>query len=208
MTPAGIEPATFRFVAQHLNHCATAAPLTGRGGGSFFLCTESQLLLLDGLRVARVKITVSGISNRPNHCVVFAIHMRFKILAAARTTQSRHLCPVTCKLRTGVINWTLSVSMSWPSELWHRRVFPNYNQPFWRTTAVLLISALKIVAVYFFKTMIIAHEIRFNDSYGHYGCCHTLRFRNVTLHIWYFWKIIYRMRNAVCWKVWIRGRVM
>ena len=24
MTPAGFEPATFRFVAQHLNHCATA----------------------------------------------------------------------------------------------------------------------------------------------------------------------------------------
>ena len=30
MTPSGIEPATFRFVAQHLNHCATAVPmLTG-----------------------------------------------------------------------------------------------------------------------------------------------------------------------------------
>ena len=26
MTPCGIEPATFRFVAQHLNHCATAVP--------------------------------------------------------------------------------------------------------------------------------------------------------------------------------------
>jgi len=26
MTPAGIEPATFRFVAQCLSHCATAAP--------------------------------------------------------------------------------------------------------------------------------------------------------------------------------------
>ena len=26
MTPAGIEPAAFRFVAQHLNHCATAVP--------------------------------------------------------------------------------------------------------------------------------------------------------------------------------------
>ena len=24
LTPAGIEPATFRYVAQHLNHCATA----------------------------------------------------------------------------------------------------------------------------------------------------------------------------------------
>jgi len=27
MTPARIEPATFRFVAQHLNHCATAVPI-------------------------------------------------------------------------------------------------------------------------------------------------------------------------------------
>jgi len=26
MTPAGIERATFRFVAQHLNHCVTAVP--------------------------------------------------------------------------------------------------------------------------------------------------------------------------------------
>ena len=26
MTPSGIKPATFRFVAQHLNHCATAVP--------------------------------------------------------------------------------------------------------------------------------------------------------------------------------------
>ena len=26
MTPSGIEPATFRFVAQHLDHCATAVP--------------------------------------------------------------------------------------------------------------------------------------------------------------------------------------
>jgi hypothetical protein len=27
VTPSGIEPATFRFVAQYLNHCATAVPL-------------------------------------------------------------------------------------------------------------------------------------------------------------------------------------
>jgi len=26
LTAAGIEPATFRFVAQHLNHCAAAVP--------------------------------------------------------------------------------------------------------------------------------------------------------------------------------------
>ena len=26
VTPDGIEPATYRFVAQHLNHCVTAVP--------------------------------------------------------------------------------------------------------------------------------------------------------------------------------------
>jgi len=30
LTPAGIEPATYRFVAQHLNHCATAVPHSDR----------------------------------------------------------------------------------------------------------------------------------------------------------------------------------
>ena len=28
LTPAGIEPATFRFAAYHLSHCATAVPIT------------------------------------------------------------------------------------------------------------------------------------------------------------------------------------
>jgi len=27
LTPAGIKPATYRFVAQHPNHCATAVPV-------------------------------------------------------------------------------------------------------------------------------------------------------------------------------------
>ena len=31
LPPAGIEPATFRFVAQYLNHCATAVPREEHG---------------------------------------------------------------------------------------------------------------------------------------------------------------------------------
>ena len=38
MTPSGIEPATFRFVAQPLNHCATA--VTDNAQGKVVCCTK------------------------------------------------------------------------------------------------------------------------------------------------------------------------
>jgi len=36
MTPVGVEPATFRFVAQRLNRCATAVP------AEYISCGDSQ----------------------------------------------------------------------------------------------------------------------------------------------------------------------
>ena len=36
LTPAGIEPATFLIVAQHLNRCATAVPLFSKERDDFF----------------------------------------------------------------------------------------------------------------------------------------------------------------------------
>jgi hypothetical protein len=38
MTPAGTEPSTFRFVAQHLNHCATAVPTAGQDTWQYGAC--------------------------------------------------------------------------------------------------------------------------------------------------------------------------
>ena len=45
MTPAGIEPATFRFVAQHLNHCATAVPLFPLYLTKFFFLINGHVYL-------------------------------------------------------------------------------------------------------------------------------------------------------------------
>ena len=47
LTPAGIEPATFRFVAQHLNHCATAVPPFPRGLRNSSKC-DSVFQPIDG----------------------------------------------------------------------------------------------------------------------------------------------------------------
>jgi len=47
LTPAGIESATFRFVAQHLNQCATAVP-------DLNMYIQSKIFLEDG-RVCRPK---------------------------------------------------------------------------------------------------------------------------------------------------------
>ena len=35
LTPAEIEPVTFQFVAQHLNHCAAAVPQTAGISGKY-----------------------------------------------------------------------------------------------------------------------------------------------------------------------------
>ena len=44
LTPAGIEPATFRIVVQHLNHCATAVPLLSIVGNQYrLLSTRKEL---------------------------------------------------------------------------------------------------------------------------------------------------------------------
>ena len=46
MTSAGIEPATFRFVAQHLNRCATAVPTSW----NTYVINTQQLVKVPGIR--------------------------------------------------------------------------------------------------------------------------------------------------------------
>jgi len=44
MTQAGIEPATFRFVEQHLNHCATAVPTNNQSVQKKFIYNSLTLI--------------------------------------------------------------------------------------------------------------------------------------------------------------------
>ena len=50
MTAAGIEPATFRFVAQHINHCTNAA-------------TEIPIIFSDNYRAKSSEDTADGIPD-------------------------------------------------------------------------------------------------------------------------------------------------
>jgi hypothetical protein len=66
MTPSGIEPATFRFVAQYVNHCATAVPIrhfkkSGKQSIFRLLCTqlclmEKGLMLLFTIRLQIIEV--------------------------------------------------------------------------------------------------------------------------------------------------------
>jgi len=46
MTQSGIEPATFRFVAQNLNHCAIVAPFSKNTHTTFFEWIEALIVNL------------------------------------------------------------------------------------------------------------------------------------------------------------------
>jgi len=46
MTQSGIESATFRLVAQHLNHCATAVPYIIWKFDVFYQCSGKAALMM------------------------------------------------------------------------------------------------------------------------------------------------------------------
>jgi len=60
MTPAGIEPATFLFVAQHLNHCATAVPYCFMYTSVYYLLL---LLLFQGIKLIITNIRLYVVTD-------------------------------------------------------------------------------------------------------------------------------------------------
>ena len=62
MTPAGIEPATFRFVEQHLNHCATAVPPEELHK---FVLPESAIIIIIIIIIITIRLKMYSLSFFP-----------------------------------------------------------------------------------------------------------------------------------------------
>ena len=67
MTPSGIEPATFWFVAQHLNHCATAVPPSPATNKKKYLCSSQFQfgILIIGIRYNAFRIVIKLRTGHP-----------------------------------------------------------------------------------------------------------------------------------------------
>jgi hypothetical protein len=75
MTPSGIEPATFWFVVQYLNHCATAVPLFYNKFIIFIYMFRALLCSSSGGQIVLIQHLVSSLSvgGRPVHTIVLII---------------------------------------------------------------------------------------------------------------------------------------
>jgi hypothetical protein len=70
MTPSGIEPATFRFVAQNLNHCATAVPENRYTSVKSTNYIERCIIITQPLHIMTQGILVTEESSYTNKLVI------------------------------------------------------------------------------------------------------------------------------------------
>ena len=113
--PAGIEPATFRFVAQHLNHCANAVPpprdslITGviSQPRYFLIHTSEEDYALHILSVRFLLSQVCCMCNI-NHIVCYRLSIHFFVLFFIRAIFKLYICfPTNCTQLIYFINNTL-----------------------------------------------------------------------------------------------------
>ena len=83
MTPSGFELATFRFVAQHLNRCATAVPLRS--------CTEHDIWIWKGFLHIIPRRLYFVLFQFRNCRTASHVDMEYDLSNAVRTSQ-RTVC--------------------------------------------------------------------------------------------------------------------
>ena len=111
ITPSGIEPATFRFVAQHLNHCATAVPWEKHCNSNIcgWYCCENEHYFI-------CEVTPFGLVPL----------LQINTYQLHWLTMTHALTCAYCPLYSN-IQVTLSCRQHAPLKCWHLR--PNYTVP-------------------------------------------------------------------------------
>jgi hypothetical protein len=132
LTPAGIEPATFRFVAQHLNHCDTAVPWPNpvrRSKCAAIPTAECPTTTTNYHRQVKTKIRLTS-----RWCILVVL------IAIWDMTQCR---PVICSCRLCSGTCCLSQSFNWPS-----RSSPSLCECLWTFRTSRHITARRLLRGY------------------------------------------------------------
>jgi len=81
LTPAGIEPATFLFLAQHLNHCATAIPNSSHNttilSSVYNLSTQLHVSANAAVAIIRLDTVYQSQEHCPKHVLelIICVHL-------------------------------------------------------------------------------------------------------------------------------------
>jgi len=112
MTPSGIEPETFRFVAQHLNHCATPTPRYQVLDKTHKLYGHSPLLsatvMASPVSHTRTFIRIDS-TCICTYCVLYCLYCLFVLLLLHTFIL---ICFVCTSVRTAATEWKLNCSNS------------------------------------------------------------------------------------------------
>jgi len=103
MTPAGIEAATFRFVAQRLNHCATAVPARPLGSRNMNVRLNKHQYILTQPALCTFTVTTEHPKQFMN-----VLHLFFR-----QVSLPKPLTLIFCPIHPKIPNFTALAS--WPA---------------------------------------------------------------------------------------------
>ena len=159
MTPAGIEPVTYRFVAQHLNHCATAVPRDAR----------CQLKILQSERPSLSFIYFRLYSKRIQEYKTF---YKWKQRGNIRITTPRCLCVTTVAVKKQNVLHITHVrvcTLSYPARKAHAQYYivicgPSGSTVFCHTTSQMALFSEKKYVFLIFSTTSVCNTFHYKKK--------------------------------------------
>ena len=96
LTPAGVEPATFLLIAQHLNHCATAVPLGQYNQPKFYTSLKVPYTIFEGEDIYTIYSTQKLYTVTSYLGVVYLLYMLYFTMSCMYCCQFMYCCQLSC----------------------------------------------------------------------------------------------------------------